>query len=109
MSQPQRLSVLDRTFLDFEVVAATLVDKLVRRHPHVFGDAEVKDAEAQTHLWEELKAAERANRIVITLRRAAGSRCSGAGRTISAPKRSARISPVSAGSMSLGKSGATAK
>ncbi len=45
---------------DFEAVAATLVEKLVRRHPHVFGDADVKDAEAQTRLWEELKAAERA-------------------------------------------------
>jgi MazG family protein len=48
---------------DFEAVAATLVDKLVRRHPHVFADAEVKDAEAQTRLWEELKAAERAAKL----------------------------------------------
>jgi nucleoside triphosphate diphosphatase len=48
---------------DFEAVAATLVDKLVRRHPHVFGDAEVADAEAQTRLWEELKAAERAAKL----------------------------------------------
>jgi len=48
---------------DFEAVAAALVDKLVRRHPHVFGDAEVADAEAQTRLWEELKAAERAEKL----------------------------------------------
>jgi MazG family protein len=47
---------------DFDAVVTTLVDKLVRRHPHVFGDAEVKDAEAQTRLWEELKAAERAQK-----------------------------------------------
>lgn len=47
---------------DFDAVVTTLVDKLVRRHPHVFGDAEVKDAEAQTRLWEELKAAERAEK-----------------------------------------------
>lgn len=47
---------------DFDAVVATLVDKLVRRHPHVFGDAEVKDAAAQTRLWEELKAAERAQK-----------------------------------------------
>lgn len=47
---------------DFDAVATTLVEKLVRRHPHVFGDAEVKDADAQTRLWEELKAAERAEK-----------------------------------------------
>jgi uncharacterized protein YabN with tetrapyrrole methylase and pyrophosphatase domain len=32
----------------------------VRRHPHIFGDADVKTAEEQTRLWEELKAQERA-------------------------------------------------
>ncbi|MBS1105584.1 MAG: nucleoside triphosphate pyrophosphohydrolase [Deltaproteobacteria bacterium] len=47
---------------DFEAVAATLVDKLVRRHPHIFGDADVKTAEEQTRLWEELKAQERAQK-----------------------------------------------
>ena len=49
---------------DFDAVVATLVDKLVRRHPHVFGDADVADAEAQTRLWEDLKAAERAEKAV---------------------------------------------
>jgi len=48
---------------DFEAVAATLVEKLVRRHPHVFGDAEVKTAEEQTRVWEELKARERAEKL----------------------------------------------
>ena len=52
----------ERGAFDFESVAATLVDKLVRRHPHVFGDAEVKTAEEQTRLWEELKAQERAEK-----------------------------------------------
>jgi MazG family protein len=46
----------------FDDVAATLCEKLVRRHPHVFGEAEVADAEAQTRAWEEHKAAERAER-----------------------------------------------
>ena len=45
---------------DFAAVTQTLVDKLVRRHPHVFGDADVKTAEEQTRVWEELKAQERA-------------------------------------------------
>jgi MazG family protein len=44
---------------NFEAVAAAIVDKMVRRHPHVFGDAEVTSAEAQTQAWESHKAEER--------------------------------------------------
>ena len=44
---------------DFAAVAAAIGDKMVRRHPHVFGDTEVKGAAAQTLAWEEHKAAER--------------------------------------------------
>ena len=43
----------------FDDVAAGIADKMVRRHPHVFGDKQVDDAEAQTRNWEEQKAAER--------------------------------------------------
>jgi ATP diphosphatase len=50
----------ERGLFDFDAVANGLVDKLVRRHPHVFGDATVRDAADQTRAWEELKAAERA-------------------------------------------------
>jgi len=46
----------------FEDVARQLCDKLVRRHPHVFGEATVESAEAQTREWEAHKAAERAAR-----------------------------------------------
>ncbi|MDQ3716857.1 MAG: MazG family protein [Actinomycetota bacterium] len=46
-------------------VAATLVDKLVRRHPHVFADLEVSGA-AEVHAnWEELKRAEKDGRSVV--------------------------------------------
>jgi ATP diphosphatase len=44
----------------FDDVAATIADKMVARHPHVFGNAEVNSAAAQTRLWEEFKARERA-------------------------------------------------
>jgi len=44
---------------DFEAVAQGIVDKMIRRHPHVFGDQSVGSAEAQTAAWEEQKAAER--------------------------------------------------
>jgi nucleoside triphosphate diphosphatase len=46
----------------FADVAAAIADKMVRRHPHVFGDAEVASAAAQTTAWEEHKASERAAR-----------------------------------------------
>jgi ATP diphosphatase len=36
-----------------------ITDKLLRRHPHVFADAQVSDAQAQTEAWEAHKAEER--------------------------------------------------
>lgn len=44
---------------DFEAVAMAICDKMERRHPHVFGNVVVADAEAQTVQWEAQKAAER--------------------------------------------------
>ncbi len=44
---------------DFGDVVAAINDKMIRRHPHVFGEAEVASASAQTAAWETLKAAER--------------------------------------------------
>lgn len=37
-----------------------LVAKLIRRHPHVFGDAEAKDAASVARLWEQIKQSEAA-------------------------------------------------
>jgi ATP diphosphatase len=44
----------------FADVASAIADKMVDRHPHVFGDARVATAAAQTVSWEARKAAERA-------------------------------------------------
>ena len=44
---------------DFEAVAAGIVAKLERRHPHVFGAAQVDNAAAQSVAWEKQKAEER--------------------------------------------------
>ena len=44
----------------FDDVVRAICDKMVRRHPHVFGDATVADADAQTLAWEQHKRAERA-------------------------------------------------
>src|SRR5436190_3717090 len=43
----------------FDEVAAAIADKMVRRHPHVFGDAEIASVAAQNEAWEAHKAAER--------------------------------------------------
>lgn len=40
-------------------VMAGLQAKLIRRHPHVFGDAEAADAEAVRQHWQQVKAAEK--------------------------------------------------
>lgn len=45
---------------DFANVAQRISEKLLRRHPHVFGDEPPLEAAAQAQRWEALKAAERA-------------------------------------------------
>jgi uncharacterized protein YabN with tetrapyrrole methylase and pyrophosphatase domain len=45
---------------DFDAVARAIADKLVRRHPGIFSDAEIATAEQQVASWEQIKAQERA-------------------------------------------------
>ena len=52
----------DRRAFTIDDVARGIADKLVHRHPHVFGDADVADAAEVTANWEELKAAEKPGR-----------------------------------------------
>jgi ATP diphosphatase len=52
----------ERGWFDFEDVAGAITDKMIRRHPHVFGDEGARDSAAQTAAWEVQKAAERAMR-----------------------------------------------
>jgi MazG family protein len=42
-------------------VVEAISDKLVRRHPHVFGEARVESAQEQVHLWERIKRSEGKN------------------------------------------------
>ena len=44
---------------DFEAVAAGIVDKMIRRHPHVFAEETVANTAAQTVAWEDQKSSER--------------------------------------------------
>ena len=50
----------ERGLFAFADVARAINAKMIRRHPHVFGDAHYADLDAQKQAWEELKAAERA-------------------------------------------------
>jgi tetrapyrrole methylase family protein / MazG family protein len=50
---------------DVADVAHGIADKLVRRHPHVFGDAAAKDPGEAYLRWEEIKAKEKAGRSVL--------------------------------------------
>jgi MazG family protein len=50
----------DRTGFTIDDVASDIADKLVRRHPHVFGDVTVSDADEVKRNWETIKAEERA-------------------------------------------------
>lgn len=43
----------------FADVVSAIVEKMIRRHPHVFGDQKVASAAEQTRNWEDIKARER--------------------------------------------------
>jgi XTP/dITP diphosphohydrolase len=49
----------ERGAFDFERVTRVLVDKLIRRHPHVFGTTKVKDVDEVWANWEKIKHAEK--------------------------------------------------
>ena len=49
----------ERGAFDFEKVARHLVDKLIRRHPHVFGTTKVKNVDEVWANWEKIKRAEK--------------------------------------------------
>ena len=47
----------------FDDVVNGVIDKMIRRHPHVFGDQSIKTADEQTVSWEDIKATERATKL----------------------------------------------
>jgi len=49
----------ERGAFDFEKVCRLLVNKLIRRHPHVFGKVKVKDVAEVWANWEKIKRAEK--------------------------------------------------
>ena len=49
----------ERGAFDFERVCRLLVEKLIRRHPHVFGKTKVKDVDEVWANWEKIKRTEK--------------------------------------------------
>ena len=49
----------ERGAFDFEEVCRHIVEKLIRRHPHVFGDVKVKGVDEVWANWEQIKQAEK--------------------------------------------------
>lgn len=49
----------ERGAFDFEKVVRQITEKLIRRHPHVFGDVKVKNVDQVWANWEKIKRAEK--------------------------------------------------
>jgi uncharacterized protein YabN with tetrapyrrole methylase and pyrophosphatase domain len=49
----------ERGAFDFDTVARRISEKLIRRHPHVFGDSKVKTVAAVWKQWDQIKKAEK--------------------------------------------------
>lgn len=49
----------EEKLFNFEDVVHAIHGKMIRRHPHVFGESQVESAEAQTEEWERIKKQER--------------------------------------------------
>jgi ATP diphosphatase len=52
----------EQGFFNIRDVTENINEKLIRRHPHVFGDAVITDAKAQSIAWEAIKRQERLNK-----------------------------------------------
>ncbi|MCQ0986200.1 nucleoside triphosphate pyrophosphohydrolase [Jiella marina] len=68
----------ERDLFEFEDVVEAITRKMIRRHPHVFGDAEARSARSAKGQWERIKAEEKAERAAARLE--AGSEASLSGK-----------------------------
>jgi MazG family protein len=79
---------------DFDEVTTAVADKMIRRHPHVFGSDDVADAEAQSRSWEEIKAGERqqsAGKEALSALDGVGVGLPGLTRAVKLQRRAARV------------------
>ena len=59
-----RMAAEDDLF-DFDDVANAITDKMIKRHPHIFGNATVQTATSMVDNWERQKSLERSERAAI--------------------------------------------
>ena len=71
-------------FFDFDDVAGAISDKMLRRHPHVFGTSEERAAGPVAGSWEQIKAVERSEQ-------ADGSALAGVAKALPALKRAQKL------------------
>ncbi|AHG21236.1 nucleoside triphosphate hydrolase [Chania multitudinisentens RB-25] len=57
----------EQGLFDFEQICDAISAKLERRHPHIFGTADVADSAAVSARWEQLKADERAEKALYSV------------------------------------------
>ncbi len=76
---------------DFADVAQGIADKMIRRHPHVFGDANMRGADEQTAAWEDQKVEERAAKGHHSLLDDVPVGLPGLARAVKLQKRAARV------------------
>ncbi len=81
----------ERGWFSFQDVAAGVTAKMIRRHPHVFGRAEIATAEAQTEAWEVQKSAERAARAESGVLAGVAAALPGLTRAAKLTRRAARV------------------
>ncbi|AWW30963.1 nucleoside triphosphate pyrophosphohydrolase [Echinicola strongylocentroti] len=55
----------EKEVFDISTVIDSLCEKLIRRHPHIYGDTEAKDDEAVKQNWEKIKLQEKGNKSVL--------------------------------------------
>ena len=55
----------ETNLFDISDVLNQLCDKLIRRHPHIYGDAQAQDAQAVHENWEKIKLQKEGNRSVL--------------------------------------------
>ena len=81
----------ERGWFGFDDVAAGITAKMIRRHPHVFGSAEIASAEAQTDAWEAQKTQERAARAETGVLAGVAQALPGLTRAAKLTRRAARV------------------
>lgn len=76
---------------DFDDVVSAVSEKMIRRHPHVFGEAKMRSAAEQTREWESRKAQERAAKGAVSLLDDVPVALPGMTRAVKLQKRAARV------------------